>query len=364
MDDKSNDHAKTSSPVLRNGSVVEGEIAKVILVHPPNATARRWIAWLGWMLFLVAVVALYGLRNTCRDYFDTSNGLAERYVSGSTNSGSDKVAILSIPGLIASGDGYVKHQIDRIRDDEDVKAVVIRVNSPGGTITGSDYIYHHLTKLRDERKLPMVVSMGSIAASGGYYVAMAVGDEEKSIYAEPTTTTGSIGVIIPHYDISGIMADYRVKDDSIATHPRKRMLSMTKPISDDDREVLGEYIGTAFDRFKEVVKSGRPKFRDAPAELDALATGEVFAATKAKRLGLVDELGFVEDAVARAIELGGLKEGSTRVVKYAAPTSVADVLGLPSMKARSVDIESILEFSTPKAYYLASTLPVFFSTDD
>ncbi len=123
------------------------------------------------------------------------------------------------------GDGFVKRQIDRVRKDAQVKAVVVRIDSPGGTVTGSDYIYHHLKKLREDRSLPLVVSMGSIAASGGYYIAMAVGDQEKSIFAEPTTTTGSIGVIVPHYDLSGLMARYDVRDDSISSHPRKQILS-------------------------------------------------------------------------------------------------------------------------------------------
>ena len=93
----------------------------------------------------------------------------------------NKVAIISISGVIMSGEGYVKNQIDRARDDSSVKAVVVRLDSPGGTVTGSDYIFHHLDKLRQEKGIPLVVSMGSIATSGGYYVSMAVGEQEKSI---------------------------------------------------------------------------------------------------------------------------------------------------------------------------------------
>ena len=102
-------------------------------------------------------------------------------------------------------ESFAKKQIDQVRDDNHVKAVVLRVDSPGGTVTGSDYIYHHLKKLAEERQIPMVVSMGSVAASGGYYVAMAAGEKENTIYAEPTTWTGSIGVIIPHYDLTGLL---------------------------------------------------------------------------------------------------------------------------------------------------------------
>ena len=117
----------------------------------------------------------------------TSGGITEHFHSGATIA-SDKVVIINISGLIADGKGFVKQQIDQVRDDKDVKAVVIRVNSPGGTVTASDYMFHHLTKLREEKDIPFVVSMGSIAASGGYYVAMAVGDQEQSIYAEPFRT--------------------------------------------------------------------------------------------------------------------------------------------------------------------------------
>ncbi|MCA9217446.1 MAG: signal peptide peptidase SppA [Planctomycetales bacterium] len=356
------DSPPSSAQKAAIGTLLEGQPVQVVLVHSPQVSLRRWMMWLGWTLFAVTLVALLGLRRVHTNFFDTSHGLTESYVSGSTDSGAEKIAILSVSGVIADGSGYVKKQIDRIRKDKNVKAVVVRVVSPGGTVTGSDYIYHHLTQLREQREIPIVVSMGSVAASGGYYVAMAVGDQEKSIYAEPTTTTGSIGVIIPHYDVSGFMEDHNLKDDSIATHPRKRMLSMTKPITDDDRAVLDEYLEAAFDRFKGVIKSGRPAFRDDPAKLDELATGEVFAAEKAKRVGLVDELGFIEDAIDRAAELAGLDTDKAQVVRYAAPVTVADMLGIPGVRSSSVDVATLFELSTPQAYYLASTRPAIIST--
>lgn len=348
-------------------TLIDGRQAQVILVHPSHAGIRRFATWLGWTLFVIAFIALVNFRTRYQSFFDTSYGIEESYFSGTKGPTDDKIAILTVSGVIADGSGFVKKQIDRIRDDESVKAVVVRIVSPGGTITGSDYIYHHLTRLRDERDLPIVVSMGSVAASGGYYVAMVVGDQENSIFAEPTTTTGSIGVIIPHYNISGLMERFDVVDDSLATHPRKKMLSMTRPLSEDDISVLTEYLDTAFDRFKEVIREGRPTLRDDPAKLDELATGEVFAASKAHRLGLVDEIGFIEDAIERAIEMAGLDQDATRVVKYMAPASLVDLIGLGSVKLGSVkssgiNVETILEFSTPQAYYLASTLPPLVST--
>ena len=199
--------------------------------------------------------------------------------------------------------------------------------------------------------------MGSIAASGGYYVSMAVGDQKKSIYAEPTTTTGSIGVIIPHYDVSGLMARYDVKDDSIASHPRKQMLAMTRPIPEEHRELLQAYVNESFDRFKEIVKQGRPMFRNDDSVLNELATGEIFTATKAKEAGLVDEIGFLEAAIDRAMELAHLDTSNTSVVRYLRPASLFDVAGLVMSKPQQPDLSALLELTSPRAYYLASSMP-------
>lgn len=313
-------------------------------------------AMLGWIAFGLCAMFLVVQLLTLSDYFDTSGGITEKYESGAVFA-DNKVAIISITGVIMDGEGYAKSQIDRVRDDASVKAVVVRVDSPGGTVTGSDYIFHHLNKLRQERGIPLIVSMGSMAASGGYYVSMAVGDQEKSIYAEPTTTTGSIGVIIPHYDVSGLMARYDVKDDSIASHPRKQMLAMTRPISEEHRELLQAYVDESFDRFKEIVKQGRPAFRKDDSALITLATGEIFTAAKAKEAGLVDEIGFLEAAIDRAMELAHLETSNTSVVRYLKPASLFDFSGLMMSKSQQPDLSALLELTSPRAYYLASSMP-------
>ena len=329
------------------------------IVYLPQTTGplRRWISWLGWVGCFICLSIIAGLVTRHHDYFDTSGGVQEKYHSRST-SARDKVAIIHVTGVITSGEGSVQKQINRVRADTRVKAVVLRIDSPGGTITGSDYIYHHLCELKRDRQIPLVVSMGSIAASGGYYIAMAVGDEPQSIYAEPTTTTGSIGVIVPHYDISGLLERMEIKDDSIVSHPRKRLLSMTKPLSTDDRQVLQSYLEEAFDRFKQIVKQGRPAFRDNDQALQQLATGEIFSANQAQRNGLVDEIGFVEEAIDRAAELAGLDPQAVRVVSYKTPLSLWDVLASTrATEAASLDWRSLLELSVPRAYYLTTSWP-------
>lgn len=332
-----------------------------IVIEQRDGRFTRWFAWLGWMGLLICLPMLMALAVSRRDYFDTTDGIQEKFVAGSPTA-APKIAVIDVSGVIMEGDGFVKKQINRIRKDDAVKGVVLRIDSPGGTVTGSDYIYHHLVELRKDRKLPMVVSMGSMAASGGYYIAMAVGDQEKSIFAEPTTTTGSIGVIIPHYDVSGLLSRFDIRDDSIVSHDRKQLLSMTRRATEDDRKILKSYVDDSFDHFKQIVRSGRPLYRDEPDKLDQLATGEIFTAKRAKELGLVDEIGFVEDATARVMELAGLEADKVRVVTYRAPMSMLQAVGVA--KAQSLDDGStwVAPF-VPRAYYLLTTLPPFLGTN-
>jgi protease-4 len=330
---------------------------QIIYVQPPRQPLRRWFSWFGWMAFFISLSVMLGMMTRYREYFDDSGGIQERFHSGNEQA-QQKIAIIEVNGMIGTSNQFVQRQIERVRDDDQVKAVVLRIDSPGGTITGSDYIYHHLQELRQDRDIPLVVSMGSIATSGGYYIAMAVGDQPQSIYAEPTTTTGSIGVIIPHFDLSGLLARYEIKDDSLVSHPRKKMLSMTHPISPADRDVLEAYLQDAFGRFKDVVRAGRPAYREDQAKLDELATGEIFSATQAKNDGLVDELGFIEDAIARAADLAELGKDDYRVIHYKSPMTLFDVLGSAQTRTQEArPWQALLELSVPKAYYLSTSLP-------
>jgi protease-4 len=333
-----------------------------VILQTGSGFMTRLLALVGWAGFAACTLLLIGQYAALSDYFDTTGGISEKYHSGA-KFGRDKIAVISVNGVIVSGDGYVRRQIERVRKDTNVKAVVLRVESPGGTVTGADYILHHLKKLREERNLPIVVSMGSIATSGGYYVSMAVGEQEQSIYAEPTTTTGSIGVIIPHYDISGLLERFDIKDDSLMTHPRKDMLSMTKPITEDHRRILEDYLNEAFTRFKGIVKEGRPAFREDATNLDELATGQVFTARQAEANGLIDRIGFIEDAIDRAAELANVDVARARVVHYPRPLTLFS-LGFIESEEKPSAWTQVLERSTPRAYYLWTALPPLLTTND
>ena len=237
--------------------------------------------------------------------------------------------------------------------------MVLRVNSPGGTITGSDYIYHHLTKLAKERKIPIVVSMGGVAASGGYYVSMAVGSRPDTIYAEPTTWTGSIGVIIPHYDISGLMKQYGVSQDSIVSKPLKGIGTMTRPMTTEERGILQTLVDESFTQFKDIIKQGRPEFAKDPEKLNALATGQVYSAADAREHHLIDKIGYVEDAVEGAITLAGLNPDDVNVVEYSREFSLMGYLMESRAKTPALDLSAVADAAVPRAYYLYSSLPPF-----
>lgn len=293
---------------------------------------------------------------------EPDSDVRERYHS-LERSARDKIGIINVEGTILHSDGFIKHQIDHVRKDKSVKAVVLRVDSPGGTVTGSDYIYHHLREMLAEREIPMVVSMGGIAASGGYYVSMAAGDKPV-IFAEPTTWTGSVGVIIPHYDLSGLLERVNVVDDSISSDPLKQMGSFTRKWGKEEHEkemgLLKGLVDDSFARFKEIVLASRGPLRQNQEWQDTVFTGRVFAADQAKANGLVDELGYLEDAVDKAVTLAGLNKDHVQVVKYVKQEGLLDLLTGAQSESRSQlrpDLSTLLDLTAPRAFYLCSWLP-------
>lgn len=352
-----------------SGTPTAGQAApapQMILQQPPSAFGRfgKWV--LG--ALVLAILFIIGLYNSYHSYFTPTNAPIEKYHSLSRTA-REKIAIIDVSGAIMNGeDSFAKKQIDRVKEDASVVGAVLRINSPGGTITGSDYLYHHLVDLKKERgkdrPFPIVVSMGSLCASGGYYVAMAVGNQPEAIYAEPTTWTGSIGVIIPHYDLSGTLKEIGVADDSIASAPLKQMGSPTKPMSEEERKVLQALVDESFKGFKEIVVSARPKFKDDPSALDAATTGQIFTAKQARDLGLVDKIGWVEDAVARVAQLADKRTDELRCVKYEQPPSLIKTLvgvDSPLQLGNRLDLSALINLTTPRAYYLWSWLPAALS---
>jgi protease-4 len=335
---------------------------KIILQQERPTAFGRYGKWLI-LALVVCVATIFGQAASYESYFSPPGGPVERFHSLNGDA-EKKIALLKIEGAILDPEGFIKQQIDRIRSDEDVAAVVLRIDSPGGTVTASDYLYHHLRKLASERKLPMVVSMGGLCASGGYYLAMAPEAGENIVFAEPTTWTGSIGVMIPHYDLSGLLARWEVEDDSLASGEDKLMGSPTRQLSEEEktreRELLQDLVDRSFERFKNIVLEARPKLKDDPEALKTATTGRIFTSEQAQELGLVDKIGFIDDAVARAAELAGVDATSARCVQYDQPPSKLEMLlgaKSPLGSSRGLDLSALFEMTAPRAYYLCSWLP-------
>jgi len=334
--------------------------------QPQPIPRRRSSGWI-WMLVLLLLIggggvlmvgslaaALAGIASLAA--IEEQSKLREIHVSHNADAVS-KVAVITVEGLIADYDGFVKKQIEQVAEDETVEAVVLRVNSPGGTVAASDYLLHQLISLREERDLPIVVSMGAIAASGGYYMSMAVGDTPNSIYAEPATWTGSIGVIIPHYNLAGTFEKLGIENDSIVSEPLKDMGNISRAMTEREREVFEQLVAESFEHFKQVVRTGRPEFREHPERLDDVATGQIFTAKQAEQNGLVDQIGFREDAVERAIELANLSPGRVNVVRYKPQPTLSDVFMGAQASTPQLDPSQLLDLATPRAFYLCTWLP-------
>jgi protease-4 len=342
----------------------------VIQQQQPSAFGRYGRFLL--LALAIAVMAIIGQNASYRSYFSAPDQPQEKFHSLSETA-NEKIAIIRIEGTILETDGFVKKQIDRVREDKDVVGVVLRIDSPGGTVTASDFLFHELRRLAQDRKpakgeFPIAVSMGSICASGGYYLAMAVGERPDAIYAEPSTWTGSIGVVIPHYDLSGLLADWNVKDDSIASDKRKLMGSPTRALSEEDRaeerKLLQTLVDESYERFKDIVRFGRPKLKADDAALDKAATGQIFTADQALDRGLIDKKGFLDEAVRRVAEMAGRQPENLRCVKYEEPpTTLSTLLGAKSAgtPASQVDLSALSDLGGGKAYYLWNWLPALLS---
>ncbi|WP_289644340.1 signal peptide peptidase SppA [Maribacter aestuarii] len=231
-------------------------------------------------------------------------------------SGKDKIAVVFAQGEIFYGEGgpniigqgIINEALIKAREDKNVKAIVLRVNSPGGSALTSDIIWREVELTKKVK--PVVVSMGNVAASGGYYIAAGA----DKIYAEPTTVTGSIGVFGTIPNINELAKNIGINAEQVGTNRNSVDYSLFEPMKDDFRNRVQESIEDTYETFLERVSAGR---NISMAQADSLAQGRVWSGVDAKRLGLIDELGTLEDAIAAAAEMAELGEyGIRKYPKY------------------------------------------------
>jgi len=208
-----------------------------------------------------------------------------------------RVGVVEIEGLIIDSERVVR-QLDRFSRRKDIEAILVRINSPGGTVAASQEIYAKLRKVRDEGAKPVVASLGTVAASGGYYVAMAA----DTIVASPGTATGSIGVILDYPVAADLMDKIGLQMEVIKSGTLKDAGSPFRPPTESDRRSFQRVVDDLHAQFTEVVAAERNLSLERVVEM---ATGEVFTGRQALELGLVDVLGGFEDALTLAGALTG-----------------------------------------------------------
>lgn len=217
----------------------------------------------------------------------------------------DKVAVVEITGPIYSSQGVIE-RLYKCRDNASIKAIVLRVSSPGGGVAPVQEIHKELT--RSEKKI--VVSMGSTAASGGYYIACAA----DHIFANPGTLTGSIGVIMQFRKIDGLMKKIGVEQEVVKSGKYKDAGSMYRELTPEEKELFQETIDDVYEQFLDAILEGRQHAELTREQLEAIADGRVMSGKQALEKKLVDELGDLSDAIEYAGKLGGI-EGKPRVIK-------------------------------------------------
>jgi protease-4 len=206
------------------------------------------------------------------------------------------VGLVEIKGIIIDSQETVK-QLNELRKDDHVKAVVVRIDSPGGVVGPSQEIHAEIKKLAAKKKV--IVSMGSVAASGGYYIAVAA----NSIFANPGTITGSIGVLMRFSNLEGLMGKIGMKSFTLKTGKFKDVGSPAHPMSEAERAMLQAVIDNTHSQFVKAVAEGR---RLPEADIRNIADGRIFTGEQALALKLVDRIGTLQDAVEEAGRLGGI----------------------------------------------------------
>jgi protease-4 len=240
-----------------------------------------------------------------------------KLIGGGELPGGDAVAVVHLEGAIVYGDapdslgsqdmafsGEVVKYLEKAEGESAVKAVVLYVNSPGGSVVASDEIYRKVKELDK----PVVACMGELAASGGYYVSAPA----RRIFADPQTFTGSIGVISMFLNVEGFMEEHGIEVTVIKSGKMKDEGSPFRAMTEEERAVWQAISDQAYERFVGIVAEERGL---PVAEVKKLADGRIYTGRQAQELGLVDELGDLQDAIAAAGELGGI-EGEPRIIEY------------------------------------------------
>jgi len=224
----------------------------------------------------------------------------------------NRIALIDVDGFISSSPGSwigwsgttaadVKEKLQRAANDSRVCAVVLRINSPGGEVTASDMIHREILRFKETTGKPVVAALMGLAASGGYYVAAA----SDRIVVAPTSVTGSIGVVMQFVNIEGLFGKIGLRSEVVKSGDKKDIASPMRRMTAEERKILQDINHDLFRRFMDVVRKGRPDMSDADAA--AVSDGRILSGEQAVALHLADSVGYLDDAIAQARELAGIR---------------------------------------------------------
>ena len=311
--------------------------------------------------FVVSVVLLQGCSLVNIDLHPRIRPLEEETVEGK---GKAKILLMDVSGVLSDETGglvlgsppprvpivaRVREELQKAEEDDAVKALIVRINSPGGTITASDLIYREIDTFKTRRKIPVVAVMMDVAASGGYYAALAA----DTIVALPTTVTGSIGVIMLTVNAQGLMEKIGVAPLAIKSGEMKDAGSPFRPLTAQERAVFQSVIDQMYGRFVTLIARSRKIPED---RVRTFADGRIYTAEQAKALGLVDEIGYMDDVVAAARKAAGIEDA--RVIMYQRPKDYranfysAAPAPVPGLETSLQQLTALVSGSGPRFLYL------------
>jgi protease-4 len=308
------------------------------------------------LVLLLAVVVLSACSVISLDLTPQVRPLKETTVEGT---GADKVLLVDLAGVLAEEPIFtfeakpqvpllarVREELEKAAEDDRVRALVLRINSPGGTVTASDIVYHEITRFKARRKIPVVAAILDVGASGGYYVALAA----DRIVAHPTTVTGSIGVLMLTVNSGGLLEKIGVTTTYIKSGQYKDMGNPFRGLTTEEQAIFQEVIDRLYGRFVTLVAKER---RLDESKVRALADGRIYTAEEALSFGLVDRIGYLEDAIALAKGSAGLTDA--KIVIYHRPrqyrATIYSAADPPAPSASALDLVRLVA-SGPRFLYL------------
>ncbi|PLS14848.1 signal peptide peptidase SppA [Bacillus sp. M6-12] len=331
---------------------------------------KRWAALgIAAVLFVVSIVMSVA---TSFFFTDSESAIAEffssetPYLEEVIEEGDEfnKIAVLTVDGVIQDtgeapsfmgGGGYshrsFMEKLELVKEDDAIKGLILQVNSPGGGVVESAEIHDKILEIKKETKKPVYVSMGSMAASGGYYISAPA----DRIYASPETLTGSLGVIMQSMNYGKLAEKYGVEFVTIKSGPFKDIMSPTREMTEPERKILQDMINNSYQQFVSIIAEGRNM---PEAEVRRLADGRIYDGRQAKEVNLIDDFGYLED-VTDAIRKD-LKLKDAQVVRYTDEMGFESLFSMAANKlggenAEMAGIMKLLSKSnSPRLMYLYS----------